>query len=83
MITLGLDYAWYPEKRHQELLAEAERMHLVQEAIETAEPRHPITSKVLVYLGKKLAAFGANLEERYSFKQQTETAMDQQTTPCS
>jgi hypothetical protein len=83
MLTFGLDYAWYPQKRHQELLAEAERLHLVQEALKTAQPRPHKTSKTLVYMGKKLAAFGASLEARYSAKPQTKIQVNQDTNPCS
>jgi hypothetical protein len=83
MITLGLDYAWYPEQRHQEMLAEAERFHPVQEALKTARPSPHKPSKILVYMGKKLAAFGASLEARYSAKPQTKIQVNQDTNPCS
>jgi hypothetical protein len=81
MFTLGLDYIWYHNQRHEELLAMANRQHLIQEALTAGKPRVHNSFKLLGYIGKKLSVLGAKLEERYGVQPQTELPLNEQTTP--
>jgi len=81
MITPGLDRMWYYGQRHQELLAEAKRHRLVQEALKAGQPKFHNSSKILVYIAKKLTTMGARLEERYGNQPHAEVPLNQQTFP--
>ena len=77
MFTPGLDPIWFTKQRHQELLSEAQQWRLVREALEVGKPKHRNSSKILAFIGNKLATFGASLEERYSVQPHSESSLNQ------
>jgi len=53
------------QERYKDLLREAERYRLVQQALAGRERRHPFYYRALTWLGCQLVAWGWHLQERY------------------
>ena len=72
MIRIGFDPVLEAQQRQRELLKEVEQYRLIREASETKDSKARISLKFLSVIGKEIASFGANLEERFGGRIQTE-----------
>jgi hypothetical protein len=51
---------------HEDLLRQAERDRLARQALVHRQPQRRIHGRVLSWLGRRLVAWGAHLQKRYS-----------------
>jgi hypothetical protein len=53
------------QERHKDLLREVERDRLVRQALAGRLKRDPFHCRALIWLGRRLVAWGCSLQERY------------------
>ena len=72
-------------RQHERLIKKIEMERLVKEAFRDDRPKTQKTSKFLALIGRKLAGFGAKLEERFNIQSDKGTTLEKQSTPggCS
>jgi|FLYK01.1.fsa_nt_gi hypothetical protein len=61
-------YEWttlYAHQRAKELRQDREKQRIIQEALAARGKREPIYAPVLAEIGRQLAEWGAQLQERY------------------
>ena len=69
------------QRRHKELLREAERARLVSEAKKAGMGKSRNTSKILAMIGRELTSFGAGLVQRYNHQPEAELVASRQSDP--
>jgi hypothetical protein len=82
MLTLGLDHIWYPNQRSQELLAEAKRLHMVQEALQAGQPKSIKSLHIRERIRKLLGTLSIRIEERNNVRPQADLPAHQQNSSC-
>ena len=81
MIRIGFDPMLEAQQRQRELIKEIEQYRLVREALQGKDSKARLSLKFLAVLGKEMASFGANLEERYGGRTQSEIGINQMGNP--
>ncbi len=77
MIRIGFDPMLEAQQRQRELLKEIEQYRLVREASQGSDTKAHLHLKLLAVIGKEMASFGANLEERFGGRTQSEVVINQ------
>ena len=72
MIRIGFDPMMEAQQRQRELLKEIEQYRLIREASEATDSKARFSLKFLAVIGKEMVSFGANLEERFGGRTQSD-----------
>jgi hypothetical protein len=59
------------QARYKELVSQAKKERLLQQALAKSEQRNGLHCRVLSWLGSRLVAWGHSLQERYSMADMT------------
>ncbi len=81
MIRIGFDPMMEAQQRQRGLLKEVEQYRLIREASQAKDSKARLSFKFLSVIGKEIASFGANLEERFGGSSQSEVVINHNSNP--
>jgi hypothetical protein len=81
MFRIGFYASMEAEQHHKQLIHEVEQYRMMKEAVGNKEPKTRIYIKMLALIGRELAIFGSNLEERYTIQSGFTSELNQHSNP--